>query len=195
MNNPEGRYEIRCLCELMEDPVGTDRDDPRITWMADRLPGKQKGYRVIVGLDEKTDQMIWDSGLIFDEKVNTAVLPGKILRSAQRYYYRVELLLADAEEGSEAEMFRVSGPVCTFFAGILEKEDPDAWGACWVGGAGLRNHSYLLRFPFSVDEDGDPVLIEANLNCGGVFINQINNGPLFGDDTKKILDEVFQKAD
>ena len=197
MNNPEGRYEIRCLCELMEDPVGIDRDDPRITWMADRLPGKQKGYRVIVGLDEKTDQMIWDSGLIFDEKVNTAVLPGKILRSAQRYYYRVELLLADAEEGSEAEMFRVSGPVCTFFTGILEKEEPDAWGACWVGGAGLRNHSYLLRFPFSVDEDeagaavfvASPNYYYASLDgkplCGTVL------QPVFTDASKSIRYDTY----
>ena len=49
----------------------------------------------------------------------------------------------------------------------------------------------LVSWDFSVDENGEPVLIEANLNSGGVNINQINNGPLFGEDTKKILDEVF----
>jgi len=49
----------------------------------------------------------------------------------------------------------------------------------------------LVSWDFTVDPDGEPVLIEANLNHGGLHINQINNGPLFGNDTKEILDEVF----
>lgn len=153
MNNPEERYEIRCLCELMENPVGIDCDDPRIIWMADRLPGKQKGYRVTVGLDEGLDQTIWDSGVIFSETANEAVLHGQLLRSASRYYYRVELLLTDEKDCGKTEELRVSGPVCSFFTGILETEEPPVWDECWVGGAGLRNHSYLLRLPFSVNED------------------------------------------
>ncbi|MCR5160710.1 MAG: hypothetical protein K6C06_02970, partial [Lachnospiraceae bacterium] len=80
MNNPEERNEIRCLCELMENPVGIDCDDPRIIWMADRLPGKQKGYRVTVWLDEGLKQTAWDSGVIFSEKANEAVIPVQLLR-------------------------------------------------------------------------------------------------------------------
>ena len=55
-------------------------------------------------------------------------------------------------------------------------------------------HFRLVSWDFTVDEAGDPVFIEANLNCGGLHINQINNGPLFGEDTKQILDEVFHKS-
>ena len=51
----------------------------------------------------------------------------------------------------------------------------------------------MVSWDFAVDQDGAPVFIEANLNVGGVHINQINNGPLFGEDTKMILDEVFAK--
>lgn len=54
-------------------------------------------------------------------------------------------------------------------------------------------HFRLVSWDFTIDEHGDPVFIEANLNCGGLHINQINNGPLFGDDTKQVLDEVFHK--
>lgn len=54
-------------------------------------------------------------------------------------------------------------------------------------------HFRLVSWDFSIDENGEPVLIEANLNCGGIDVNQMNNGPLFGEDTKKVLDEVFGK--
>lgn len=57
----------------------------------------------------------------------------------------------------------------------------------------LIPHFRLVSWDFAVAEDGAPVLIEANLNCGGININQVNNGPLFGDDTKAVLDEVFSK--
>ena len=40
-------------------------------------------------------------------------------------------------------------------------------------------------------ENGDAVLIEANMRKGGINFHQFNNGPLFGDFTKRVLDEVF----
>ena len=51
----------------------------------------------------------------------------------------------------------------------------------------------LISWDFSVGEDGEPVLVEANLYFGGLDLHQLTNGPLFGDDTKMILDEVFGK--
>ena len=41
--------------------------------------------------------------------------------------------------------------------------------------------------------DGDPILIEANMRKGGLEVNQFNNGPLFGDMTERVLNEVFNK--
>ena len=32
---------------------------------------------------------------------------------------------------------------------------------------------------------------DANLHFGEIDFHQLNNGPLFGDDTKEILKEVF----
>ncbi len=51
----------------------------------------------------------------------------------------------------------------------------------------------LISWDFSVDETGEPVLIEANLHYGQLDFHQLNNGPVFGDDTEKILSEVFAK--
>lgn len=54
-------------------------------------------------------------------------------------------------------------------------------------------HFRLISWDFAVDIDHEPVMIEANLRYGELDFHQLNNGPLFGKDTRKILDEVFGK--
>lgn len=54
-------------------------------------------------------------------------------------------------------------------------------------------HFRLVSWDFSVDESGQPVLIEANVHYGQLDFHQLNNGPIFGEDTGRILDEVFGK--
>ncbi len=54
-------------------------------------------------------------------------------------------------------------------------------------------HYRSVSWDIAIIEDGTPILIEANLCRGGIDLLQLNNGPLFGEDTKKILDEVFGK--
>ncbi|MCQ2307192.1 MAG: hypothetical protein MJ000_06480 [Bacteroidales bacterium] len=49
----------------------------------------------------------------------------------------------------------------------------------------------LVGWDFSVDEDGDIVLIEANMRKGGIIPNQFAHGPFFGELTEKVLNEVF----
>ena len=57
----------------------------------------------------------------------------------------------------------------------------------------LMPYFKLISWDICVCEDGEPILLEANLRKGSLDIHQYNNGPLFGDDTKEILDEVFGK--
>ncbi len=54
-------------------------------------------------------------------------------------------------------------------------------------------HFRLVSWDFTVNEAGEPVLVEANLHYGQLDFHQLCNGPIFGEDTKKILDEVFGK--
>lgn len=54
-------------------------------------------------------------------------------------------------------------------------------------------HFRSIAWDIAIRQDGTPVLIEANLCRGGIDSLQLNNGPLYGNDTKKILDEVFGK--
>ena len=61
-----------------------------------------------------------------------------------------------------------------------------------------RLHEQIPHFRFAswdiaIDKFGDPVLVEVNLRAGSLRLHQLNNGPLFGDDTTAILDEVFEK--
>lgn len=54
-------------------------------------------------------------------------------------------------------------------------------------------HFRSVSWDIAINEEGEPVLIEANLCRGSIDLLQLSNGPLFGDDTKEILDEVFGK--
>jgi len=58
----------------------------------------------------------------------------------------------------------------------------------------LIPHSKLASWDLAIDENENIILIEVNMKYGELDFHQLNNGPLFGDDTKKILDEVFKKA-
>lgn len=49
----------------------------------------------------------------------------------------------------------------------------------------------LLSWDIAISEDGDPVLIEVNMHSGQIDFHQLNNGPVFGNETEKILQEVF----
>lgn len=55
----------------------------------------------------------------------------------------------------------------------------------------LIGHFRLVSWDIAIDSDGDAMLIEANMRKGGINLHQFDNGPLFGDLTKKVLDEVF----
>ena len=54
--------------------------------------------------------------------------------------------------------------------------------------------SKLISWDLAIGEDGDPLLIEVNLCYGGADIHQIANGPLFGDLTEEVLDQVFRQS-
>lgn len=53
-------------------------------------------------------------------------------------------------------------------------------------------HFRLVSWDIAIDDTESPVLIEANMRKGGINLNQFNNGPLFGDLTDRVLDEVFK---
>lgn len=49
----------------------------------------------------------------------------------------------------------------------------------------------LIAWDIAIDDKGDPVLIEANFAKAGIDFMQYTNGPLFGEITSSILEEIF----
>lgn len=54
-------------------------------------------------------------------------------------------------------------------------------------------HFRLVAWDMAIDDKDEVVLIEANMRMGGIESHQFNNGPLFGDLTERVLNEVFSK--
>ena len=57
----------------------------------------------------------------------------------------------------------------------------------------IIGHFRLVSWDIAIDINGEPVLIEANMRKGGINFHQFNNGPLFGNLTERVLNEVFAK--
>ncbi len=55
------------------------------------------------------------------------------------------------------------------------------------------SHFKIIYWDIAIREDGTPIIIEYNLIDSSVEDYQINNGPIFGDLTDEVLNEVFHK--
>lgn len=53
----------------------------------------------------------------------------------------------------------------------------------------------IISWDFAVDEEECPVFIEMNLKYGAMEYHQLQNGPLFGDMTDRVLNEVYGKVE
>lgn len=53
------------------------------------------------------------------------------------------------------------------------------------------NISRLISWDLSIDTNGMPLLIEANFTGGQLDFHQLCNGPIWGNMTKDVLDEIF----
>lgn len=65
-----------------------------------------------------------------------------------------------------------------------------------IADAACKSHKQLpymgiISWDFALDENAEPVLVEFNMKPQGLDLHQRENGPLFGDMTVAVLDEVF----
>ena len=54
-------------------------------------------------------------------------------------------------------------------------------------------HFRLIGWDIAINEDNEPIIIEANLTMSGMDVIETICGPLFGEYTEKVLEEVFLK--
>lgn len=55
----------------------------------------------------------------------------------------------------------------------------------------LSRTNRLLHWDLAIDKEGNPVFIEVNMAKGELDFHQMTNGPLFGNKTKKVIEDVF----
>lgn len=55
----------------------------------------------------------------------------------------------------------------------------------------ISRYSRLVSWDLAIEEDGNPILIEMNLSFGALYYHQVTNGPIFGNLTPEVIDEVF----
>ena len=134
---------MKAYCEYLTNPVGIDTARPRFSWSPDGIGGRQASWRIRVYRDDPSasngDKLVWDSGRVFDARMNNIPYGGARLESAERYDWRVDCV--DADGGAQE-----SG-VGHFVTGIM---DPDGWKAQTVGGPGMEIPAFLFRTEFTV---------------------------------------------
>ena len=87
---PQAPVQLRC--EYVENPLGIDRPNPRLSWILKHSEPNQcqRAYQVIVADDEaliaKEEGNIWDSGKVECSRSVNIVYAGKELESCRRYY-------------------------------------------------------------------------------------------------------------
>lgn len=97
----------------------------------------------------------------------------------RKYGYNKTFEKMDRHPTSNIEFSEYEIPNYKEAVGLVKKAHP------------MIAHFRSVAWDIAIRKDGTPVLIEANLCRGGIDSLQLNNGPLYGEDTIKILNEVF----
>jgi len=115
-------------CEYLENPLGIDEPNPRLSWTleSDENGQKQTAYHILVASSlDKLDRDVgdlWDSGSVESEQSLNVIYKGSALESRTQYFWKVRI--SDAN----GTMSAWSAP--SFFSmGMLSQED---WQANWI---------------------------------------------------------------
>ena len=83
-------YRERCCG--MYDPLGIESKVPDFAWNieADNREDYQKNYRIKV-YEEKSQETVWDSGVVESRKTNGIQYEGKPLKTETRYCWSLEI--------------------------------------------------------------------------------------------------------
>ncbi|MBP2329664.1 alpha-L-rhamnosidase [Kibdelosporangium banguiense] len=138
--------------EQRHEPLGVGEPRPRLSWRLDsaRRGAAQSAYRITAAertadLDDNS-RLLWDSGR--RESGDSLLVPwdGPVLRSATRYYWRIEIWDETGAPAAVAQSW--------FETALLHRDD---WEAVWIG---RDPHGLPLVDPPSDEDphDGPPPL-------------------------------------
>ncbi|KQX48824.1 glycoside hydrolase family 78 protein [Paenibacillus sp. Root444D2] len=134
-------------CEYMENPIGIDVGQPRISWQiqTDTRSWLQSAYQIRISTGAEFASILWNSGKVQSEQSTHVALKGLTLKSRQRYYYQVRVW-SDQDESSDWS-------VTAFWEmGLLQ---PGDWKAEWISAPTKQfpmesEHCPLFRHAFKV---------------------------------------------
>jgi alpha-L-rhamnosidase len=120
---------VSLRCEYLENPMGVDVAQPRLSWKlkSDLRGQKQTAYRLLVASSrDKLDANVgdrWDSGKVESDQSIHVVYDGTPLASRMPYFWKV---MVWPEEGQASEW----SSSAHWSMGLL---DPKDWTAQWIG--------------------------------------------------------------
>ncbi|MDR0814227.1 MAG: glycoside hydrolase family 78 protein [Bacteroidales bacterium] len=127
-------------CEYLNNPLGIDTPDPRLSWLLEdtRYGAVQTACKVVIGRDSvavaKGQGDIWDSGKVNSDKMLVSYTGGQ-LTPFTKYYWSVRVWDKDGAESQPA--------VATFETGMMSIEN---WHGAWVSdGQHLGRNSMHVR--------------------------------------------------
>ena len=128
-------------CEYLENPIGIDRINPRLSWqiVSDKRNVKQQQFQIQVATDEEFKNIVWNMHT-FSEKSIHIPYEGAPLESKKRYFYRVKVWISKEEESDWSN-------TCFWEMGLINTSE---WKAEWISVKEQKiNEDFKARAPFS----------------------------------------------
>ncbi len=119
-------------CEYLNDPLGIDVTEPRLSWQlvatdSDARGQRQNAYQVLVASSRNTLNQdkgdLWDSGMVTSDQSVLVVYAGKPLTSGMACFWKVRVKDENGIVSAWSEPAR-------WTMGLLERND---WQAKWIG--------------------------------------------------------------
>jgi alpha-L-rhamnosidase len=175
-------------CEYLNNPLGIDRGNPRLSWKLEAAPPagrglKQTAFQILVAATEDALRAgradLWNSGRVASDQSINVVYAGKPLESRQRCWWQVRIWDQKGEaSGWSAEAM--------WSMGLLRADD---WKAVWIGLDGgdetrpqdparTRLPARMLRHEFQTSTE----IKRASVYLAGLgFFDLYLNGAKVGD--------------
>lgn len=163
----------RLRCEYLQDPLGIDVVEPRLSWIvtSDRRGARQTAYQILVASSPEllsNDQGdLWDSGRVASDDTVLVPYAGAPLESRAACFWKVQVW-------DEADRPTGWSKPAKWTMGLLQQSD---WAAKWIGYPypdGMKDEvpAPLFRKPFNLE--AEPVRATAYVAVQGYGDLHIN---------------------
>lgn len=139
---------VHLRCEYLENPVGIDRNQPKLSWYLEGDGKYQSAYEIVAAHTREELDMgnyIWNSGKVASHYMVRNPYDCHLV-SRERIYWKVRIWDESEQVGDWSE-------TALFEMGLLERND---WKAAWISGGYLPNgQDYPVdefRRQFQVDD-------------------------------------------